>query len=53
MIRPMSEYGQFVHDAFQFRNTHNEPGTPAITAVNWRWQGPATKASGTTADPVP
>jgi transposase len=22
MIRPMSEYGQFVHDAFQFRNTH-------------------------------
>jgi transposase len=21
MIRPMSEYGQFVHDAFQFRNT--------------------------------
>jgi transposase len=22
MIRPLSEYGQFVHDAFQFRNTH-------------------------------
>jgi hypothetical protein len=22
MILPMSEYGQFVHDAFQFRNTH-------------------------------
>jgi transposase len=22
MIRPMSEYGQFVHDAFQFRNIH-------------------------------
>jgi transposase len=22
MIRPMSEYGQFVHEAFQFRNTH-------------------------------
>jgi transposase len=22
MIRPMSEYGQFVHDVFQFRNTH-------------------------------
>jgi transposase len=22
IIRPMSEYGQFVHDAFQFRNTH-------------------------------
>jgi hypothetical protein len=21
MIRPMSEYGQFVHDAFQFRNS--------------------------------
>jgi transposase len=23
MIRPISEYGQFVHDAFQFRNTHS------------------------------
>jgi transposase len=22
VIRPLSEYGQFVHDAFQFRNTH-------------------------------
>jgi hypothetical protein len=22
MIRPLSEYGQFVHEAFQFRNTH-------------------------------
>jgi transposase len=22
LVRPMSEYGQFVHDAFQFRNTH-------------------------------
>jgi transposase len=22
LIRPMSEYGQFVHDAFQFRNVH-------------------------------
>jgi hypothetical protein len=22
MIRPMSKYGQFVHDAFRFRNTH-------------------------------
>ena len=22
LIRPMSEYGQFVHDAFQFRNSH-------------------------------
>ena len=21
LVRPMSEYGQFVHDAFQFRNT--------------------------------
>ena len=23
LIRPMSEYGQFVHDAFQFRNSHS------------------------------
>jgi hypothetical protein len=23
MIRPMSEYGQFVHDAFQSRNTQS------------------------------
>jgi hypothetical protein len=22
LIRPLKEYGQFVHDAFQFRNTH-------------------------------
>jgi hypothetical protein len=22
VIRPLSEYGQFAHDAFQFRNTH-------------------------------
>jgi hypothetical protein len=22
LVRPLSEYGQFVHDAFQFRNTH-------------------------------
>jgi transposase len=22
VIRPLSEYGQFIHDAFQFRNTH-------------------------------
>jgi len=24
MIRPMSEYGQFVHDAFQSRNERTE-----------------------------
>jgi hypothetical protein len=22
VIRPLREYGQFVHDAFQFRNIH-------------------------------
>jgi hypothetical protein len=25
MIRPMSEYGQFVHDAFQSRNEKTKP----------------------------
>ena len=28
MIRPMSEYGQFVHDAFQSRNTQRMNQSP-------------------------